>query len=58
MDKAMINATGEVLRSDGSVLVLHLKACGSPLSDLNNTPRFRPGTKFSRYLRKESPYRS
>ena len=53
MDKAMINATGEVLRSDGSVLVLHLKACGSPLADLNNTPRFRPGTKFSRYLRKE-----
>jgi len=53
MDKAVINATGEVLRTDGSVMVLHLKACSAPLSDLNNAPRFRPGSKFSRYLRKE-----
>jgi hypothetical protein len=53
MDKALINATGEVLRTDGSVMVLHLKPCSAPLSDLNNSPRFRPGSKFSRYLRKE-----
>ena len=53
MDKAVINATGEVLHTDGSVMVLHLKACSAPLSDFNNGPRFRPGSKFSRYLRKE-----
>jgi len=53
MDKAVINATGEVLRTDGSIMVLQLKACSVPLSDLNNAPRFRPGSNFSRYLRKE-----
>jgi len=54
MDKAVINATGEVLRTDGSVMVLRLKACSVPSSpDLNNAPHFRPGSKVSRYLRKE-----
>jgi hypothetical protein len=54
MDKAVINATGEVLRTDGSVMVLRLKACGAPSGpDVNNAPRFRPGSKVSRYLRKE-----
>ena len=27
MDKAVINATGEVLRTDGGVIVFHLKTC-------------------------------
>jgi hypothetical protein len=54
MDKAVINATGEVLRTDGSVMVLRVKACSAPSSsDFNEAPRFRPGSKFSRYLRKE-----
>jgi hypothetical protein len=54
MDKAVINATGEVLRTNGSVMVLRLKVCSTPSSpDFNDAPRFRPGSKFSRYLRKE-----
>ena len=54
MDKAVINATGEVLRTDGTVMVLRVKACGAPFSpDFNDSTRFRPGSKFSRYLRKE-----
>ena len=54
MDKAVINATGEVLRTDGSVMVLRVKACSAPSSpDFNDAPHFQPGSKFSRYLRKE-----
>jgi hypothetical protein len=54
MDKAVINATGEVLRTDGSVTVLRVRACSAPSSPaFNDTARFRPGSKFSRYLRKE-----
>jgi hypothetical protein len=53
IDKAVINATGEVLRTDGSVLVLRVKVCSASVPDFNNLPRFRPGSKFSRYLRKE-----
>ena len=54
MDKAVINATGEVLRTDGGVIVLHLKACSDRSSpDFNSVSRFRPGSKSSRYLRKE-----
>ena len=52
-DKAVINATGEVLRTDGSVMVLRVKDCSAPSSPDFNTSRFRPGSKFSRYLRKE-----
>ena len=54
MDKAVINATGEVLRTDGSVTVLRVRACSAPSSPaFNDTARVRPGSKFSRYLRKE-----
>ncbi len=54
MEKAVINATGEVLRTDGGVLVLYLKACSDDSStDFNSVSRFRPGSKSSRYLRKE-----
>ena len=55
MDKAgLINATGEISRTDGTVMVLRVKACGAPFSsDFNDSPRFQPGSKFSRYLRKE-----
>jgi len=54
MDKVVINATGDVLRTDGSVMVLRVKVCSAPSSpDFNDAPRFRPGSKFSRYLRKE-----
>jgi len=54
MSTAMINATGEVFRTDGSVTVLRLKACGAPASPgVNNVLRFRPGSRFSRYLRKD-----
>jgi hypothetical protein len=54
IDKAVVNATGEVLRTDGSVLVLRVKACSAPSTpDFNNAPHFQPGSKCSRYLRKE-----
>jgi hypothetical protein len=53
MDKAVINVIGEVLRTDGSVMVLRVKACGAPSDSDLTDPRFRPGSKFSRYLRKE-----
>jgi hypothetical protein len=54
MHKAVINATGEVLRTDGSVMVLRVKVCSAPSRpDSNNVQHFRPGSKFSRYLRKE-----
>jgi LssY C-terminus len=53
MDKAMINATGEVLRTDGDVIVLRVKTCSGSFPDFNNASRFRPGSNFSRYLRKE-----
>jgi hypothetical protein len=54
MDKAVINATGEVLRTDGGVMVLRVKACSAPTGpDFNDLHGFLPGSKFSRYLRKE-----
>ncbi len=53
MDKAMVNATGEVLRTNGDVIVLSLKTCSVPSSSSNDTTRFRPGSNFFRYLRKE-----
>jgi hypothetical protein len=45
MDKAVINATGEVLRTDGSVMVLRVKACGTLNSDFNDP--LSAGLKFS-----------
>jgi hypothetical protein len=53
MDKGVINATGEVLRTDGSVMVLRVKVCSAPSMPDFNDVRFRPGSKLSRYLRKE-----
>ena len=46
MDK--INATGEVLRTDGGVIVLHPAPCSDRSSpDFNSVSRFRPGSKSS-----------
>jgi hypothetical protein len=54
MDKAVINATGEVLRTNGGVMVLRVRVCRAPTGpDFDDVHRFRPGSKFSRYLRKE-----
>ena len=49
----MVNATGELLRTDGSVMMLDLKTCASHASHREESARFRPGSRFSRYLRKE-----
>ncbi len=54
IDKTVINATGEVFRTDGSVMVFRVKVCSAPvMPDFKDIPPFRPGSKFSRYLRKE-----
>ena len=53
MERSVVNATGEVLRTDGDVMVLRFKACDAPLSSAAGSSRFRPGSKVSRYLRKE-----
>jgi hypothetical protein len=49
---AVVNATGEVLRSDGNILVIELKPCDAGRA-VQAPPRFRPGTKISRFARKE-----
>ena len=49
----MVNATGELLRTDGRVMMLHLKTCDTPGNGGKQAESFRPGSRFSRYLRKE-----
>jgi hypothetical protein len=49
---SMINATGELLHTGGDIMVLRLKNCSVQGGD-DSLPRFKPGSKFTRYLRKE-----
>ncbi|HEX8818083.1 MAG TPA: LssY C-terminal domain-containing protein [Terriglobales bacterium] len=49
---AVINATREVLRTDGNVLVIALKPCDTS-REVKDSPRFRPGSRFTRFVRKE-----
>lgn len=52
--KAMLNATGEVLRTGGDVRIVRLKPGLDPrLISASQDAPFKPGSKFSRYIRKE-----
>jgi len=52
--KAMLNATGEVLRTGGDVRLVRLRHDLDPnLVSVAQDAPFKPGSKFSRYVRKE-----
>jgi hypothetical protein len=52
--KAMLNATGEMLRTGGDVRLVRLKPGLDPqLASASEEASFKPGSKFSRYVRKE-----
>ena len=52
----LFNATGDEMRTDGTLTVVHLKDCGSPFlshTPTNPTISVRPRSKFVRYLRSQ-----
>src|ERR1700719_27833 len=54
MVHAAMNATGDAMRTDGSMAVVQLKDCENPLfeqTDDGPAPRSRPRSRFARYLR-------
>lgn len=54
MMHAVMNATGDPMRTDGSLAVVHLKDCENAVFEQANTApavQSRPGSKFARYLR-------
>jgi hypothetical protein len=55
MDHVLLNATGEIFRTDGTLTVVHLKPCGTDYqgAGFTDTPRYQPSNKAYRYLRKE-----
>jgi hypothetical protein len=55
MDHVLINATGEIFRTDGNLTVVQLKPCGTDYqgAGFTDAPRFRPSNKVYRYARKE-----
>ena len=54
MGHVLLNATGEIFRTDGTLTVVYLKACASDpdTSDLVAKNSYRPGTKTYRTARK------
>jgi hypothetical protein len=53
-EHVMLNATGELLRTDGNIMVVKLKPCSADAHGLaESNPTFKPGSKFTRFLRKE-----
>jgi LssY C-terminus len=55
MDHVLINATGEIFRTDGTLTVVRLKPCSSDYegAGFTNAPHYRPSNKIYRYARKE-----
>jgi len=55
MDHVLLNATGEIFRTDGALTVVHLKPCGSDYkgAGFSDAPRYHPSNKVYRYARKE-----
>jgi hypothetical protein len=50
----MLNSTGDEMRTDGNLTVVHLKGCAMPVMQYSwNTPLIpvRPHNRFVRYLR-------
>jgi hypothetical protein len=53
-EHVMLNATGELLRTDGNIMVVKLKPCSANTRSLaESSASFKPGSKFTRFLRKE-----
>jgi hypothetical protein len=53
-EHVMLNATGELLRTDGNIMVVKLKPCSASTRSLaESSASFKPGSKFTRFLRKE-----
>jgi len=52
---AVLNSTGELLRTDGKVMVVHLKTCNADaeIAATTKATAFKPGSRFFRYVRKE-----
>jgi hypothetical protein len=55
MDRVLLNATGEIFRTDGSLTVLELKSCasGTHAGAFQDSSGSRPRSKVFRYIRKE-----
>lgn len=55
MDHVLLNATGEIFRTDGTLTVIHLKPCGTDYqgAGFTNAPPYHPSNKVYRYARKE-----
>jgi hypothetical protein len=55
MDHVLLNATGEIFRTDGTLTVVHLKSCGTDHqgAGFSDGPRYRPSNRVFRYARKE-----
>jgi hypothetical protein len=55
MDHVLMNATGEIFRTDGTLTVVRLKNCGADRqgAGFSDEPRYQPGSKAYRYVRKE-----
>jgi LssY C-terminus len=55
MDHVLLNATGEIFRTDGTLTVVHLKPCGTDYqgAGFSNAPPYHPSNKVYRYARKE-----
>jgi len=52
----MVNATGDEMRTDGSLTVVQLKACDRPMrADTRANPQipFRPRSRIARYFRNQ-----
>ena len=55
MDHVLLNATGEIFRTDGALTVVHLKPCSTDYqgAGFTDNPRYRPSNRVYRYARKE-----
>jgi hypothetical protein len=55
MDHVLLNATGEIFRTDGTLTVVHLKPCGTDYqgAGFSDAPPYHPSNKVYRYARKE-----
>jgi len=55
LDHVLLNATGEIFRTDGTLTVIHLKPCGTDYAGagFSNRAQYQPANKVYRYARKE-----
>lgn len=55
MEHVLLNATGEIFRTDGTLTVVHLKSCGTDYAGagFSDAPHYHPANRVFRYARKE-----